>query len=188
MLPSACEVPTEVCCTSMYDIAEHILTNVFDTLNDCMAQTECEVGQLLAYVTMGEGDDGNTDSLTVEFSGAQPSPTAQASPNHQLAMSIYQATFSVRLRESGWPVAQAGGYEVTPPDPAKQNTLARHAFAHGELMYRKLISMKLNRCMVPSCVPGCGNVRIGQLAPLRPTAGVVGFVATVTIDMPWSGG
>lgn len=181
MLPTSCDPPDEVCCSDLISIAEHLRDELVEALNACI-DDECNL--IVGYATMGQGDDGVVNALTVEFDGAEPT-AGSASGNTQLPIVIARSTFTVRLRESGWPTVTQEGSAAVPPQPSRQHVAAYHAFAHGELMYRTLLSMKASRSIVPSTVRGCLNVVIGPLQPLRPSGGVVGFTARVSVDLPW---
>ncbi len=185
MLPTeaTCDIPEGACCTDLFTVAEHILSSVHGQLLDCFG---ADCAELPAYVTMGEGDDGVRDALTVAFTTVAPSG-GSARQNVQLPITLQRATFIMRLKESGWPMVQIVNAEIVPPQPDRQNALARHAFAHAEKMYRTLLWLKATRTLVPSGV-GCTQTSIGPLTPLRPTSGVVGFTSTITLDLPWGGG
>jgi len=188
MLPNAdLLVPDAACCSSLFDIADHLLSNVFTALQSCYSVSPCPVDSLYAYVTMGRGDDGVLDSLSVNFTSATPSVGTNGS-GRTLSLGLYRAVFTVRLVESGWPTVEVVNGEVFAPNPVKQNALARHAFAHGEAMYRKLIQMVNQRNITPATVLGCSNATIGPLTPLTPLGGSVGFTTQIMIDVPWGGG
>ena len=183
MLPTGCTPSTETCCTDAFAIADHLLTSVFDALNGCI--TEACGGALVAYVTLGQGDDAIPNALTVELDGSQPTPGSVTNSGMAMPIVIARTQFTVRLRESGWLMAVAANNGIHPPDPVEQHNAARHAYSHGELMYRQLLSMRANRSLVPTTVHGCLNAVVGPLVPMRPLAGVIGFSATVSVDLPW---
>jgi hypothetical protein len=185
MLPNDCDVPPSVCCTSLYSIAEHILINVNAVLLDCLKASDCE--PLHAYVTMGEGDDAVPNALTVEFDLAAPTPGSNRN-NTQVPFIISRATFTVRLRESGWPTVKTRDNRIIIPKPETQNRAAKHAFAHGELMYRQLLYMQHSGTLIPATVKGCTNTVIGSLNPMRPEGGIIGFFAQVSTDLAWGAG
>lgn len=186
-LPSqSCEIPSSVCCTTIYDISNFILNTVYDALLDCMPLgCNGETMKLLHYVTMGQGDDGIADSLTVSFLGAVASSKSSDNTGHSLPVGVSRGSFDVRLRESGWPIVRTEGGIIDAPDPKMQHAIARHAYAHGEKMYRVLRGMVQSRRLTPTALPKPSFGSIGDLRALSPQGGVVGFAATVTADFPW---
>lgn len=183
---SPCEVSDEVCCEVMFGIAEHLLESVSSALSPCYEDSECG-GMPTTYVTFGQGDDGVRDALTVAILSAAPSPsTLTGKGGTTMPLGLYRTLYEVRLRESGWPMAESSGGEILVPNPVTQMQAARQSFSHGEMMYRKLHSMLATRTLVPSTFPVVTNAIIGPMLPLQPLGGVVGFFAQITIDMPWN--
>lgn len=184
MLPNGdCVTSDDVCCTSLYDIANHILAGVYESLLECYQPSFCNGGGVLAYVTMGNGDDLVLDALTVSINDV--SPTVNTVRNNQtLAIGLYEATFTVRLLESGWPMAYEENGEIFVPDPVEQNALARHAYGHGERMYRKLAYMASHGDLTPADV-SCTKAVVYPLTPLSPSGGSVGWKANVSMILPW---
>jgi hypothetical protein len=178
--------PLDLCCTTLYDIAEHLLNSTYTAMRECYpSAAACPMDSWRKYVTMGSGDDGVDDALTVAFTLA--APRTQGAITSPLAM--YTAAFEVRLRERGWPTAwvETGG-QIHAPDWTLASGKARQALAHGEKMYRHLIWLNNARGLTPASVPGCSNTQLGPLTPLPPLGGVVGFTVQLTMNVPWSGG
>lgn len=184
MLPTNCDVSDDVCCVDVWGIAEHLRSNVLTAVNACI-DDECEL--LLSYVTMGQGDDGVVNSLAVAFMGTSFSPGSQQSGAKLSIMPLVRARFDVRIRENGWPIVNTEGGVVNAPDPERQHALARHAFAHGEAMYRKLLAMHAAQTLIPTAHKR-QKASLSDLFPLPPLGGTIGFYATVTADVAWGGG
>lgn len=163
----------------MYSIAAHLLAEVYDAVMDCYPGTDC-CSPLAAYVTLGNGDDGVTDSLTVSAAGIVPSPNSAPG-----GFGLYRATFNVRLAESGWPTARQEGQTLIFPPPEEQARAARHVFSMGEAIHRRLAHLQRTRSLTPSDVR-CSNALLGQMTPILPSGGSVGWLAPVTIDLPWN--
>lgn len=182
MLPNACDVTPEPCCNDLYNVADHLLTTVFDAIKTCMADQSCVEKQLTAYVTIGAGDDGNTDALTVEFDGGSPTPRSVQGGR---GVVVSRTTFTVRLRESNWPIVRReDGAPIMPP-PNEQNHAAKYAIARGELMWRTLLGMQATKTLVPTSVRGCLDTQVRDLRPMRPSGGVIGWTVQVDVDFPW---
>lgn len=178
--PIDCDIPTEVCCSIFFDIASHLLVNVFNALDECYgADSGCK--PVTPYVTMGDGDDGYVDALTVEIGDVRP---ASVDANGRTPLvAVYRADYNLRLKESGWPMATTAGHQIILPDAEKQNAIARHAYGHGERMWRKVVGMHSTRQLVPPGLDYNGAV-IGALTKLPPTTGVIGWLMKVTVDVP----
>jgi hypothetical protein len=163
---------------SLHDIAAHLLSETYQAIMQCYPSSCCE--PIAAYVSAGDGDDGVKDALTVAVTGVAPSPNTVPGQ-----FGLYKAGFNVRLRESGWPTARQEGDVLVLPTPAEQSAAARHVFAMGEAMHRRLAFLNANRSMTP---PGtrCSNATLGPLTPLRPQGGVIGWLVQVTVDLPWN--
>lgn len=184
-LPSiTCDVPDEVCCSNIYDTAYHLLSNLFAAVAGCVS-TECDTPGIQPYLTFGVGDDGIRDALTVAILQVAPSAKSQDGAGRTIPLPLYRCDFEIRLRESGWPIAQVIGGAIQAPDPVLQAKLSKHAFAHGELLYRKLNAMNYSRTLAPAGRPQPTFAQIGPLVPLLPTAGVVGWTIRVQLDMIW---
>jgi len=177
-IPSApCGLGSDQCCTSLSDIASHLLSETFDALTECHI-SDCGE-QVLAYVTMGLGDDGVSDSLTVSVGSVNPSAgTRPGLPG------LYRAAFDVRLQESGWPTAYVDGDVVVLPDPVLQASASAYMLSRGEALHRRLAALAANRGLVPAGVR-CSNGSVGALTTIRPQGGVVGWTCQVVVDLPW---
>lgn len=178
MLIAGCDAP-EACCTSLFTIADNILNAVYDALLPCYPDG-CT--PLTKYVTMGNGDDAIMDSLTVTFAVAGAS---QGSTRNgvMVPIALVRGALDVRLRESGWPTVQVTEV-ITPPAPELQQSAAMQAYGHGEKMYRTLLNLHARHALAPV---GCAT-SVGQLQPLQPLGGAIGFLVRVEVDLPWGGG
>jgi hypothetical protein len=176
MLPAPGCVLPEPCCTSIADIAEFLLAEAYDAVSRCLPD-DCD--PLQAYLTVGSGDDGIVDAVTVSYNDINRLGSTKGT------VAMHRVTFDVRLRESGWPVVKVEGSVIEMPDPVRQNELARHVFAHSEAMYRRLAFLVRNGLARCGTAVGCRNAEIGRLNPLSPQAGVVGCSVSITVDVPW---
>lgn len=184
---SACDIPTDVCCTSLYDSAYHLLTELYDDLSHCYPPDPCGNGPLLAYVTHGYGDDGIRDALTVAILGVSTTAKSQDGQGRTIPLAAMRGDFEVRLRESGWPMVKRENDVITPPDPALQNELAKHSYAHGEKLYRKMRGLIFSRMTTPASEPQFSFSQLGPLIPLTPLGGVVGWTFRIQVDLVWNG-
>lgn len=185
MLIVNCADDFEPCCTDLHAIATHLLDQVWRNLEPCYSDLDCQ--PLERYVTMGNGDDGIADKLNVGINSVGTSP-ASIVANRTLPIPAVRAEFVVRLHESGWPTVRVEGSTVSAPPPAEQAMAVRQSLGHAEMMYRTLLHLHTSRQLIPAGVRGCGNALLGQLTPVPPRGGVVGWTATVTVDVLWGGG
>lgn len=183
----SCIIPEDTCCNTVFDIAQFVLNTVYDGIIGCMP-FDCN-GQampLRRYVTLGQGDDGIADSLTVAFMGANPSTGSFDNNGNLLAVSKYRADYDVRLREAGWPMVSTDGGKLDAPDPVMQMAIARHAYAHGEKMFRVLRNLARGaKTTWLSGYPNPAFCTVNQLRTINPQGGIVGMSAVLTVDLPW---
>ena len=184
MLPAGdCVVSESVCCTTLYDIADHILQGIYLALRECSPPSPCNNGGFVAYVTMGDGDDLVLDALSVAITSVTVTDKSQ-SGNRLAPMMAVDVRYTVRLMEAGWPMAEEDNGVIYMPDPVEQNAIARHAYAHGERMYRKLAFMASSGDLLPAGM-ACSSSTLGSLNPMNPSGGSIGFYATVDVRIPW---
>lgn len=179
MIPLVPCEPADACCVSLYDIASHLLAEVYDALITCYPSPDA-CAPLAAYVTLGLGDDGIVDALTVASQGIVAAPS-----NRPGSVSLWRAHFAVILRESGWPTAKVEGEQIVFPAPDLQAAAATHVYSMGEAMHRKLVYLYNTKSLAPADVV-CVNGTLGQMIPLAPRGGVVGWQVPVTVDLPWN--
>ncbi len=181
MLPALDCTPSEVvCCPTFYDIGYHILTRAFAAVQPCSAPSPCET-VWHTYVTIGDGDDGVMDALSVALMGVGPSSKSQDTGRLSPIMQI-KADYRVRLLDSGWPMVHEDDGVIVQPDPAEQNALARHSYARGEALYRGLLNDVVNGTILPTGM-ACSATTIDRLLPLKPAGGTVGWYTTISLTL-----
>lgn len=176
VLPAAdCTTPVESCCQTSAAVGAHLLAHAFEAITQCFDDGCCTIA---AYQTLGRGDDGQVDAVTVTYLGQSPIADARARGRGPQAQRL---SFDVRLRESGWPMVREEGGVIVLPDPLEQNRLAGVVQGHIEAMYRHLLRLARHRQLTPAGVR-CFGGSVSPLTPLTPLAGVVGGFVTVTVD------
>ena len=170
----SCGSPDAACCNWLYKIADHLLTNSFEALLKCYDDSECG-DPVRAYVTMGDGDDGQTDALTVSIVSIAPSTS-----NSPGAPALFEAQFNVRLRESGWPTVSVVNNEIVFPSAEAQAVAAAWVLGRGEAIHNRLAYLMVKRGLTPDGYP-CRGARVGAMTPIRPQGGVVGWVIPVYV-------
>lgn len=175
LLASSCIPVDDQACNTLNQIAQHLLERTYAALSTCFSGG-CE-GEIVAYVTSGQGDDGIMDALTVALLQIDPSPLTGPTGS-----SLWRATFMVLLRESGWPIVRVSEGVPTPPPPEEQAQAIQQLFAHGEAIHRQLSFLKSRNQLSPT---PCRQATIGSLLAVFPQGGVAGWSIPVTIDLPW---
>jgi hypothetical protein len=92
----------------------------------------------------------------------------------------------VVVLENGWPQIRADefGEVIEVPDSDLINAIARHAYAHGEKMYRALVDGVQRNTLFPiSSFSNLGNVTLSGLQPIQPSAFSVGWGMSVQVQM-----
>lgn len=177
-LPHEDCAPGEVCCTSLFDVADHILQIAFCAVAGCSV-VECDLEEIVGYVSMGERiEDPASDFLVVSLSSVSPSP-GSADQVGNMQNPTYRARFQVKLSETGWPMPTGDEDEIIPPLPSLMQNASRHAYAHGEAMYRALANALARKTLNVSCAD-CYQ-QIEPLRPVEPSGGTVGWVTYVTL-------
>lgn len=177
LLVDACADPQAGCCGDLFAFADYLRCQAAGAL-DQFFEGGCD-SQITSYVSMGPGDDGIPDTLTVSTDTMLPSVGTQS-----VGFSAWNMTFEIRLRESGYPMLQRSGDVLEMPNPELQHKATAQLFAHGEAIHKRISALKEKRQLAPEgfrCLSGT----VGALNPLPPLGGVAGWVLQVTIQMPW---
>lgn len=175
---SLCRPIVEQGCSTLDEIANHLLCKAYEALNSCFVGGSCE-GEVAAYVTSGQGDDGVTDKLTVAVLQMTPSVlTVETGPG------MYRALFEVRLHESGWPTVRNENGTIIPPPPEEQALASSQLLAHGEAIHRRLTHLRATKKIAPPTLPMLNSL-VGDMVPVFPQGGVAGWTVNVTIQLPW---
>lgn len=175
LLASSCTPIEDQTCNVLTQVAQYLLEKTYDALSSCFTGG-CE-GDVIAYITTGQADDGIMDALTVTLLQIDPSPQTVS-----VGSSLWRATFLVVLRESGWPIVRVSEGVPTPPPPAEQAQAVQQLLAHGEAIHRRLSYLKSTRALSPL---RCSLASMGGLLAIFPQGGVAGWSISVTVDLPW---
>jgi hypothetical protein len=164
--------PGEVCCASLYEVADLILEICHTAVVGC-SSCDCELPGLVGYVSMGRQiEDPAADYLAVTLTSVFAAPSS-ADDTGNMQLPIFRANFQVKLLETGWPMPYGDGEEINIPEPELVQNAARHAYAHGEAMYRAAANALMRRELNPGC-RDCYQ-RIEPLTPVEPSGGTTGW-------------
>lgn len=173
--------PSSACCVMLFVIATNIMQTALEAVQGCIANTPCGENTLIGYVSMGrEIQDPVANYLTVSMISAGPSPGSNDLYGNKF-INLLRATFQVRLLESGWPQPSGDENAIIFPHADEYMNAGLHSYAHGEAMYRALLTSDLN----PYCDHDC-YVNVSPLTPVEPSGGTVGWETTIITDYPMS--
>lgn len=175
-LDGTCEIPTEVCCTTVFDAATALLDRILADLESCIPPGDC-FGGLVGYVTIGGfPQDPLCDSLIVTATNIASS-SGVAGKLRSIAQ--HRVSFLIQLHESGFPMIGVAGDDIFVPPPDLVHAVSKHAYAHGERMYRSALEALAG----PNPIDGCGFVSIDSFTPIDPSGGCVGWQLRVTVNV-----
>lgn len=181
------DITTDVCCSSIFDIADRIRCVATDAI-ECCFDPDCTDCDWRSYVSVGPRiAEPLGDALVVHCVGIAPS-FGSGSPAGQklLPVAIHLAQFDIVVYENGWPQITANelGEVIYVPDSALINAIARHAYAHGEKMYRALVDGVQRRTLFPvSGFSNLGEVTLSGLQPIQPSAFSVGWGMSLQVQV-----
>jgi hypothetical protein len=176
VLPSFCNCPDDAvpCCEDLYTIAGEILDAAWGALVACAGADCC--APIYHFVAVAEPHLMVQDYLTVWMDTMQRLPN-QAQQMRTLQFGSTQGTYNIKLMESGYPTLETVGTQIHEPTTDALNFAARHSLAHGEAVYRGVLE-HVERYTT------CGSLKsFGDLAPIGPSGGSVGWGFSVTIEL-----
>lgn len=177
------EISTDVCCRSIFDIAERLRQVAFGTVADCYEPC----GEYRTYVSVGPRvSEAMSDAVLVYITDVTPSIRTRSSTGQTtLGVSLQQAQFEIFLTETGWPMIEGNelGEVIYVPDHELVNAVSRHAYSHAEAMYRAVLNSYQKGLMFPLPANSHINkVEIAGLRPIAPSAHTVGWVIPVAVQ------
>jgi len=178
---SECATGVDMACNTLYAYGEHLRSAAMSALDGCFPSGSCR-DSIRSYLSMGAGDDGVPDSLIVVVG-----PMLPTQGSGLVGPTIMQVQFDIRLRESGYPMAQAvdGGRAIALPDPDGQHRATQQSLFHAGAIMARLLSMKSTGCLAPDGYR-CTRGTISAVQPLPPQAGVTGWTISLTLQLPWA--
>jgi hypothetical protein len=181
------DISTDVCCSSIFDVADRIRC-VASAAIECCFDPSCSDQEWRSYVSVGPRiAEPLGDALVVHMVGIAPSPASSSNTAQRLLpVGVHLANFDVMVVENGWPQIRANefGEVIEVPDSNLINAIARHAYAHGEKMYRSLVDGVQRNTLFPvSTFGNLGNVQLSGLQPIQPAAFSVGWGMSVQVQI-----
>ena len=180
----AADVPTQVCCSTLWDIAERMRVVCCAAIEECM-DPSCADREFRSYVAHGpEVEEPLGDALVVVL--AETAITYGRAPGQDGPPGVDGTRYEVRLYENGWPTIRANeaGEIVEVPDTDLIHRLSRHSYGHGEKLYRTV----RNGVQTGSLFPPATFAHVGKgsnlaMRPLRPEGYMVGWAVRLDIQV-----
>lgn len=178
-----CDISLDVCCDTFFSIAEGILDIVLPAVNNCIVESACvDMPAIEGYVTMGGSvQDPVPNYLVVSLLTLQASPGSR-DRGGGMQMPLWRAQFQVRLLESGWPTAESDGEQIWVPSTSIVHDIARHAYSHGEAMFRALANALETKRLGGQA---CTYAAMLPMVPIEPSGGSVGWNTVVEVGVPF---
>jgi hypothetical protein len=182
------DIPSDVCCDTIWLVGDRIRTVATAGLMDCIDPT-CSDREFRSFSTWGERiEEPLGEALIVSWVrnriGTRTSAGAVA------PFSVTQAEFRVELHENGWPVPDRTGDNIVLPDSALINAVSKHATGHAERMWRAVVNAAQRQIGAAAlfALPANehiihGSTVVGDLTPIGPDAYRVGARFNVTVEM-----
>lgn len=182
----AANVPTQVCCSSIFDVAERIRCIAYEAVLCCI-DVSCADQEFRSYVSLGPSiPEPLGDALIVHLLSMSPSSGSRGPTGILNRVSLQEASFEIFLTENGWPTPETDelGEVVYVPDADLINRVARHSYGHGERMYRAMLNSAQKGLMFPLPANAhIGRVDVGNLQPVQPAAFTAGWTIPVSVQM-----
>lgn len=179
-------IPTQVCCQSVWDVADRLRCVAFEAVCECL-DPSCADAEFRSYVSIGPSiPEPLGDALVVHLLDMSPSGGSRTPVGNLQRVSLQLARFEIYLTENGWPTPREDelGEVIEVPEGALLNRLSRHSYGHAEKMYRAVLNGVQTGTMFP--VPAnahIGRVDVAGLQPVQPAAFAVGWTIPVTVQM-----
>lgn len=182
----AANVPTQVCCSSIFDVADRIRCVAYEAVQCCI-DVSCVDQEFRSYVSLGPSiPEPLGDALVVHLLSMSPSSRSRSPTGVLNRVSLQEAQLEIFLTENGWPTPETDelGEVVYVPDAALINRIARHTYSHAERMFRAVLNSVQKGLMFPLPANAhIGRVDVGNLQPVQPAAFTAGWTIPVTVQM-----
>lgn len=181
------DVPTDVCCTSVFDIADRIREVAYDGLCGKL-DPSCRDREFRTYVSIGPRvPEPLGDALVVYINpDVTPSPGSRRPGGTLLGASLQRAPFEIYLTENGWPTPETNeiGEVIYVPPSDLIHAISRHAYSHGEAMYRAVLNAVQRRTLFPvEAFPHIAEIEITGLRAVAPSSHTVGWIIPITVQL-----
>lgn len=180
------DISTDVCCSSVFDVADRLRCIATEAV-ECCFDASCADRPFRSYVSVGPSiPEPLGDALIVHLPSLEPSTNSRSNAGTLLGVAVHVGRFDIELRENGWPMPLTNEFSevIQIPDSTMINAIARHAYSHGEKMYRAVVNALQMKTMFPILdFPNVGKVDIAGLRPIQPAAFAVGWTIPIQVQL-----
>jgi len=173
-------VPCDEECSVFNQMLRDVIAVAYNAVCRDMPTEFCQ--QFTGYVTVGEPSNPSGDYIAAWIQDVSPYNPRN---NQQTALQRIPRglmAVGVKLLETGWPMIG----ETSPralPSLETITGVAMESNAHAERVSRALWNAVVTRQMLENC--GCCFMGMGSMRPVPASGGMVGWVWTVQLEVPW---
>lgn len=186
MLPNiTCgEQPGAICCDTIWNAANHILSQVAPGLMECISGCDCCTGQFYAYVSQSEPEVLHSNYLAIWLVNISPSIRTNSNTVTTFTQAnLLRATWMMKISESGYPRMDSDLNEsVSVPGFDELHYMNHYVYSHGEQMFRLLMKAAAEKTLTPQ---GDTTFTLQAFGPTRPEAGSTGYTVQFQTDLHW---
>lgn len=174
------DIPTDVCCPTLFGIADRIRCIATDAFYSCVDAAVCTERGFRSIVAMDPHEDFFGDILTVVLTNWGVDATSQEG-SKTLPILLTVAQYRLELQELGWPVPEVDeqGELISVPPADLVNAVSRHAYSHGEAIGRALMNTAARREFwhrnIGLPTDGFSAFQVSPMSPISPQGRVVGW-------------
>ena len=179
------EVPTDACCTTLFDVANRLRSVVTAALCECF-EGGCADREFRSFVSVGpQIEDPLGDCLIVHMPRITVSALSNTAQGALLPVAVHVADFEIRLLETGWPMIEINDAEemIYIPDSEFVNAMARHVYSHGERMYRAIVDGIQHNTLFTMATSDVAKIRLADFTPIQPSGELAGWTVTVQVEL-----
>lgn len=185
------DIPTDVCCPTLFGIADRIRCIATEALMPCLDPNLCTELGFRSIVAMNPHDDFFGDILTVSLTSWSVDSSSQTA-NNTLPVLLTVAEYMLELTETGWPVPEVNEQNeiINVPPADMTNALSRHVYSHGEVVYRALLDVAARKQFWRESIglptDRFSAFQLGNVTPLPPAGRLVGW--RIPMRVRWNPG
>jgi hypothetical protein len=164
----------DLCCTTLWDLANGVLATVVPFMEDCIVPVECAPA-MRYFVSIGRPETWQSDFLALYLENIRLDQSSQRNLS-MLTSPIILGQFRFLLTESGYPGLVQVGEEFYTPNDDTMHLASSHGYSHAQAMLRGLLSY--------AGANDCKKFLLRDLQPTRPEAGHAGWTLGFDLELP----
>ncbi len=164
----------DLCCTTLWDLANGVLATVVPFMEDCIVPVDC-APEMRYFVSVGRPETWQSDFLALYLENIR---VDQLSVRNQTMLTppIIMGQFRFLLTESGFPSAVQEGDKIYVPNDETLHLAAHHSYSHAQAMLRGLLSY--------FSANDCRKSLLRDFQPTRPEVGHAGWTIGFDLELP----